>query len=278
VQADVNTLTVVLTHQDPDRVHETLDLLRLVTEENDVFVCHAGRREDFDRIEFGGKVYIDDPTLRGPARHLQSLSQVFEAVWRTRVKDDEGIDSVYVIEYDHLILDTGYEQRLRDLAVRTGADFLGKNCVDRTATNWQHYVRFRADERLLSHLRVRSVRDDPVKLFGCLGDGMWLVRSALEAYVEAAPHPPCYVEVYVPTLLHHLGFRVVDIDEHSDLYGDVRWDRPFASGEAIARLNDGAVFLHPVKDRQALRRLADALRLAQTGGFRPAAGTSRSAS
>ena len=28
-------------------------------------------------------------------------------------------------------------------------------------------------------------------------------------------HPPCYCETYVPTLLHHLGFRVVDIDAHS---------------------------------------------------------------
>lgn len=278
MQAGVSTLTAVLTHLDPDRVHETLDALRLVTEENHVFVCHAGRREDFDRIEFSGKVFVDDPTLRGPERHLQSLSQVFEAVWRTRVQGDEGIDSLYLIEYDHLILDPSYEQRLRDLAVRTGADFLGKTCVDRTATNWEHYVRFRRDARLLSHLRARSTRDDPGKLFGCLGDGMWLVRAALEAYVEAAPHPPCYVEVYVPTLLHHLGFRVVDIDQHSDLYRDVRWDRPFAPDEAIGRFKDGAVFLHPVKDRDALRRLAGAVRAAQTAGPRPAAGTGASAS
>ena len=160
-----------------------------------------------------------------------------------------------LIEYDHLILDPDFERRLAELAADTGADFLGKNCVDRTATNWEHYVRFRGDRRLLTHLRRISVRENRERLFGCLGDGMWLTREALRAYVHTGDHPPCYCETYVPTLLHHLGFRVVDIDAHSDLYRHVRWLPAFGPEEAVSRFQDGATFLHPVKDRDAVRIL-----------------------
>src|SRR5262249_43042300 len=137
MQANVGTLTAVLTHLDAQRVHETVDFLRLVTGGNDVVVCHAGGYEDFERVEFEDKIFVDDPTLRGPERHLQSVSQVFEALWHTRFERDERLNSLYLIEYDHLVLDAGYDRRLRDLADATGADFLGKNCVDRTATNWE---------------------------------------------------------------------------------------------------------------------------------------------
>ncbi len=56
------------------------------------------------------------------------------------------------------------------------------------------------------------MRKDLTRLYGCLGDGMWLSREALNAYVGVGEHPPCYNETYAPTLLHHLGFRVVDVD------------------------------------------------------------------
>lgn len=259
-------LTAVLTHLDAEQVHETIALLRLAVPESELVVCHAGEREDFERIQFESKIYIDDPHLRGPARHLQSWTQIFEAVWWTHFERDQTVDSLYLIEYDHVILDTCFEARLLDLAARTGADFLGKNCVDRTATNWEHYVRFRRDERLLGHLRSLSVRADPERLYGCLGDGMWISRSALMAYVQTAQHPPCYCETYVPTLVHHLGFNVVNVDEHDDLYRHVRWVPPFTPEEAVARFREGAIFLHPVKSGDAVRGLWTALQARDAAG------------
>jgi hypothetical protein len=101
------------------------------------------------------------------------------------------------------------------------------------------------------------VRDDPQRLYGTLGTGMWMSRAALESYVALRFHPPCYGELYVPTLLHHLGHRVVDIDAASDLYRAVRWE-PEAGIEEIEELTrSGAFFVHPVKDL-AVRRAAQA--------------------
>jgi hypothetical protein len=255
----VSTLTAVLIHLDAERVRESMDLLQTVSEEARFVVCYGGSLQEFEAIEGEDKIFVDDPTLRGPEQHLQSWTRAFEALWHGFFARDESLDSLYFIEYDHLILDSQFETRLRDLAAATGADIMGKNCVDRTATNGEHYVRSRRDQRLLDHLRRLSVRADPERIFGCLGDGMWLSRQALQAYVEIAEHPPCYCETYVPTLLHHLGFRVVDVDAHSDLYRHVRWIPPFGLEQVSELIDDGAVFVHPVKDPEVTRGVRDAL-------------------
>jgi hypothetical protein len=244
----MSTLNVVLTHLPAEQVRERMELLQLVAGEGRFVVCYGGERSEFERIDWKDKLFVDDPTLRGAEQHLQSWTRIFEAAWHGYFDDDPELDSLYLFEYDHLVLDAGFERRLRQLAAATGADFLGKNCVDRTATNWEHYVRFRRDERLLAHLRRLSVRENQERLFGCLGNGMWLSRRALESYVAVGEHPPCYCETYVPTLLHHLGLRVVDIDAHSDIYRHVRWVPPFSIAEVLELALAGAAFVHPVKD------------------------------
>lgn len=246
----MSTLTVVLTHLPAEQVDERMRLLGDVSPDARFAVCHAGVRSEFDRIAWDDRVFVDEPTLRGPAQHLQSLTQILETVWHEYFVADAGLDSLYLIEYDHLILDATFERRLRDLAFDTGADLLGKRCVDLRGTNVAHYVRFRRDRRLLAHLARLSVREDRERLFGCLGDGIWLARRALEAYVNVGRHPPCYCEVYVPTLVHHLGLRVVDVDAHSDLYRDVRWLPERSVAEVLELARAGAVFVHPAKDQR----------------------------
>jgi hypothetical protein len=255
----VNTLTAVLAHLDAELTDERMTLLGSVAPDSRFLLCYGGSRAEFDRLGFEPKAFIDDPSLRGPLQHLQSMTAIFELVWHQYLAAEPGLAAAYFIEYDHLIFSSGFEATLADLAARTEADLLGKNCVDRTGTNDEHYVRFRRDPKLEAHLRRLSVRDADLRLFGCLGDGMWLSRRALQAYVEVAEHPPCYCEIYVPTLLHHLGLRVVNVDAHSDIYRNVRWMPPFDAREVVQRVEAGSVFMHPVKDREAVRAAAEAL-------------------
>ncbi len=264
----MSMVTAVITHLDAERVHEGAALMRTVAPEARLVICYGGPPTEFARIEIEEKVFIDDPTLKSNGPHLQSMTQVFEAVWNAFFVDDEGADSLYVIEYDHLVLDGDFEARLLELAGTTNADLLGKKCIDCSASNHEHYIRFRRDPRLLEHLRRLSVREDPARIFSCLGDGIWLTRDALEAYVAVGPHPPCYLEVYVPTLLHHLGFHVVNVDAHSDVYRDVRWLPPIELDEVLERLERGAVFMHPVKDPRAVGAVMDVI--ANRAPVRPA--------
>lgn len=255
----MSTVTAVLTHLGADQVAAGTALLHAVAPDSRFVICYNGEREVFDRIDTDDKLLLDDPTLRSAGPYLQSLTQTFEKIWKAYFQHDDACDSLYVIEYDHLVLDGAFEARLRDLATRTNADLLGKRCFDCSATNHEHYIRFRRDVRLLDHLRRLSVRDDPTRIFACLGSGIWLSRRALEAYVTIGVHPPCYLEVYVPTLLHHLGYRVVNVDAHSDLYHEVRWLPPIDVSGVLERLDQGVAFMHPVKDQRAVGAVMDAL-------------------
>ncbi|MBA2475347.1 MAG: hypothetical protein H0V40_05260 [Actinobacteria bacterium] len=248
----MTTLNVVLTHLPPAAVNEGLSFLDEVAPQARFAVCHVGDEDALAGVAREEKVFVDEPSFNGLPYTYQSLNAILDGVHDRLVRPDPGIDAVYLLEYDHLVLRPDFEERLSAVAAATGADFMGKTCGERTATNWFHYVRFRRDERLLEHLRSVSVRADPTRMYGCLGNGFWLSRTALEAFVAVEDHPPCYGELYVPTLLHHLGFELVDIDTHSDLYRHVRWYRPFAVEEVVRLKRDGAVFVHPFKDTKAI--------------------------
>lgn len=243
----MTTLTAVLDHRPAEQADAGMALLREVDPDARVVLCHAGREEDFARLREPEAVYLDDPSLRGPPRGFQSYHQLFERLLAGHVAPDPSITALYVIEYDHLVLRGAHAEPLEALAERTRAAFMGKNAIDRTGVNWWHAARFRRDEALLAHLRRLSVREDPTRLFGCLGDGFWLSREALEAYVAVGRHPPAYGELYVPTLLHHLGFRVVDVDAHSELYRHVRWGPDHDVQQVLDLAAAGVTFVHPVK-------------------------------
>ena len=199
------------------------------------------------------KVFVDDPTLRGAPRTYQSYHVTLDELYRAFVRDDPAIDAVYLFEWDHVVLRGDFEAPLAALAERHGAGFMGKSCVERTGTNWHHYTRFRRDPALLAHLREHSVREDPTRMYGTLGNGFWISRDALAAYVAVEQRPPAYGELYVPTLIHHLGFRVVDID--GDLYRHVRYEPELSEADVLAIKRAGGWFGHPFKAQGAFDRI-----------------------
>lgn len=250
-------LNVLVTHLAPAAVEQQLRYLRAVCPSSRFVVCYGGREPDFAALSAPERVFLTDPTLRGPPRTLQSYNAMLQAIWDTWVRDDAGVDVIYVFEYDHLILRDDFEAALLAVMARTRADFMGKNCSERTATNWEHYTRFRRDRRLRAFLADISVREDPTRLFGCLGDGFVLKRDPLAAFAMTHEHPPCYGELYLPTLLHHLGFRVVDIDHASPIYANVRYEPEYSLDDVLTAQRAGEHFVHPFKDTAALRVLQE---------------------
>jgi hypothetical protein len=249
----VSQLNVLLTHQDAARVDANVRYLQAVAPEARFVVAHGGRAEDCAGVAHAEKVFVDDETLRGPPRTHQSYHVTLGLVHDRFVRDDPSVSAVYVLEWDHVVLRADFEQPLRAWADRTGADFMGKTCVERTGTNWHHYTRHRRDPALLAHLREHSVREDPTRLFGTLGNGFWLSRAALEAYVAVRDRPVVYGELYVPTLLHHLGFRVADLP--GELYGAVRYEPEVSLAELLALKRAGGYFAHPFKTPDAFDRI-----------------------
>jgi hypothetical protein len=238
----MNQLNAVITHLPAEEAMEDLQLLRRIAPDSRFIACYNGTRSEFERLD--DAVLIERDEFAGDPRTFQSYHAVLEAL------AGQDFDSVLLLEYDQLVLDPGFERAMIEIAERTGAGFMGKDCVRRERTNWPHYARFRRDRDLFDHLRSISVREDPTAIYGTLGTGMWLSRPALDSYLSLEGHPRCYGELYVPTVLHHLGHEVVSIDAESDLYRHVRWDPDFELDEIRALQRAGAAFVHPVKSAE----------------------------
>jgi hypothetical protein len=248
----VAVLTAVLSHLDAASVHKQLAYLRALAPGSRFLVCHGGRREDFDAIGDPDAVFIEDPTLRAH-QWTNSYNTTFRTIWEARVRDDPEVEHVLLVEYDHLILRPDFEATFEQLAARTGAGLLAKNAGRRNDTNWFHHVRLRDDPGLQRYVEEISRRDDPTARYGMLGTGLFLSRDALAAFCALEDPPDHYLEVFIPTVLHHLGFDVVDVDAVADLYVDVRWVPPYTVEEAIAAKLAGRTFMHPFKATDALQ-------------------------
>jgi hypothetical protein len=255
-------LTAVLTHLDPQRAARQLAYLRALAPEARFVLCHGGSRTDFEQLAVEDALFIEDPSLRGPNKE-QSYNEVLTAVYQSCVRDDPAIELIYFIEYDQLILRADFEEELLALAQRSPAGLFAKHASPRMDTNWPHSVRYRNDERLMRFLAGISRREDRGQLWGCLGSGLLFLREALRDFSSVTDAPHAYLEMFIPTVVHHLGFEVANVDALGDLYADVRWQPSYGVEEAIAAKRAGRAFVHPFTEIDALDRVS------QTASTRP---------
>ena len=249
-------LNLLVTHLPAEQVDRNVAYLQAVAPGSRFAVCHGGRREDFDGVRHPEKLFIEDPSLRGPWMD-QSYNEVLVRAHDEWVAGDPSVDAVFLFEFDQVILRGDFEQAFTTLLDASGADFLGKNCADRDRSNWMHAVRARRDTGFTDFLRSFSVHGERrPRLYGALGGGFVMRRAALEAF-RGLDHPRgVYLEIYTATVLHHLGFRVEDIDRVSDIYDEVVHGPVKTLDEVIRAKREGHFFAHPFKD---IDRLDDVL-------------------
>ena len=251
-------LTAIVTHLGPEEAGRQLAYLRALSPGSRFALLHGGARPDFDALAEADKAFVDDPTLRGPNQH-QSYTRALRTAFEAFVERDPDVDLLHFVEYDQLVLRADFEEPLRALAAETGAGLLAKSASPRNDTNWPHHLRHRGDAALDAYFERISTRPDPGERWGCLGSGMLFTRDALAAF-HAATHdaPHAYLELFVPTAVHHLGFEVVDVDAVSDLYAGIRWRPEYDVDAAIAAKRAGRAFVHPFKRIDALDLVAAA--------------------
>jgi len=241
-------LTAILTHVDARGVEQQLAYLRGVAPGSHFVVCHAGERAELDKLAANGveAAFLDDPRLRTYGD--LSWNTVISTVHERWVAPRPEIEMLLLLEYDELILRGDFETALMELATRADAAFLGKAAGPRDDTNWPHNLRYRDNAAFNEFIARVSRREDSRTRFGCFGPGMVFRRDALDAVAAViGDAPPVMQELMVPTLVHHLGFRVVDVNEHGDLYAGIRWKPQLTVEEALEAKRAGRFFVHPFK-------------------------------
>jgi hypothetical protein len=238
-------LYLVLTHRPPEEVARHLGALGRALPGRRFAVLYGGTPEDFAALPVQAKAFVADPSLRGPARE-QSYVELLRVAWEAFVAPDDSVELVHLVEFDHAIASERYEHEVLRALDATGADFLGGICVDRSETNWWHAIAVLADDELRGFLRDLSGEADP-RLFGGIANAVTFRRRALEAFATLPRHLHRYCELYVPTVLHHLGFAIGDASAVSTVFDWVRWTPDYTAAE-LAALPEDAVAAHPVKD------------------------------
>ena len=246
-------LTAILTHVDARGVEQQLAYLREVAPESRFVVCHAGERAEFEKLSVDA-VFLDDPRLRTYGD--LSWNTVIASVHERWVAPRPEVETFLLLEYDQLILRGDFEEALADLATRTDAGLLGKGAGPRDDTNWPHHLRYRDNPAFNEFIARVSRREDSRRRFGSFGPGMVFRRDALDAVAAViGDAPPVMQELMLPTLVHHLGFRVVDVNEHGDLYAGIRWKPDITVEEALEAKRAGRFFVHPFKRMDRLASL-----------------------
>lgn len=238
------SINLILTHQGADQINRMLAWWRQYAPEADILLAITSRTTDLARIDHPHKITVDDPRLETSdhQRELQSYTAVF--VEATRWLQGQPFDYVHFAEYDQLPLRADFNARQLAQLESERADMLCFGLCRVDDTNQPHYLYHKSDARFHAFWESISVRADRRTVLSMFGSGSFWTRAAFEAASAQQEPFRMYLELWLPTVAHHLGYRV----------------RPFAGPEAtgfittapqpglldVARAR-GAWTVHPVK-------------------------------
>jgi hypothetical protein len=240
-----NVLNVLLAHQREDELARLLEYWRGIEATNPVLVAYGGSRADYERVTHMPKLFIDDPRLRtrDHQREYQSITAVLKAVRQWMRDSASDSEYIHLAEYDHLPLVPDLNERQVERISAERADILGFHLHRIDGTSHPHYLYHTADRRFHDWLRSVSVREDKAVTLSMLGTGSFWTREAFDAVAMCDESFPIYFELYLPTLAHHLGFRLRDMGEQNRFVVNLG-DR---GAEISSAVTAGAWSLHPVK-------------------------------
>lgn len=239
-----SVLNLLLTHQPADAVMRMVEWWGRSVPHASLLLACGGSRADFDAIPHEAKVFVADPRLRtrDHPRERQSYGGVFReaAAW---LQGRGDFTHVHFAEYDHLPLVPDLNQRQLALLAAERADVLGFHLRRVDATNCAHYLHHAADPAFFPFWEKITCRPEPRVVLSMIATGSFWTRAAFEA-VAATPEPhPMYVEIFPPTLAHHLGYRLRDYGPQTRFVHHL--------GDRVSEIEEarksGAWTLHPVK-------------------------------
>ncbi len=237
------TASIILTHQSPACVRVMCDYWQALIPGSMLLVAYGGSRADYERLDVRHKVFVDDERLRtvDHQREYQSYTGVFKQADEYLSRAD--YEHVYFTEFDHIPLRHDLLDLLQSEMVGQGADVLIRSLQRLDGTGHAHYLYHLGTKGFSEKLDAISLRDDSSVVLSGFGFGQLWTREAFSAVASINQDVPCYLEIWLPTVAHHLGFRVKGWDVFQEYHG-VDGDRVH---DLISAVEHGAWALHPVK-------------------------------
>ncbi len=236
------TALLLLTHQPAEAVNRMVERWKTLTSPDQVVVAYGGPPEEIERIE-GNRVLIQDPRLRTKdhPREKQSYTEVLRKA--CEALKGEAWEHLYLAEFDIEPVVPDLFARLKARSTVEDADLLGHRAWRIDDTLHPHYASHGHLTAWRNWVRSISCRKDSEVVLSCMGCGQWWRRAALEAVLEKGEPHPAYLEVHLPTVAHHLGFRVRGMGDQDAF---IRTE-PLGPRPRSRMIDQGAWAIHPVK-------------------------------
>jgi len=201
---------VVICHRPPRETEAVFKRWQTLEPAARVLIAYGGTKENFNRLSGSiNAVYISDATLRTTdhARERQQYAGVFRAAHQWLTETGSDVSHVHVVEFDVIPVIENPGQRLVETLEAEDADVIGYGLVDITNTIHPQNRHQISDETFLRFIRELSSRESSERVFSMLGCSSLWTRAAFAEIAELEA-PQIYLEVAIPTLAHHLGYRV----------------------------------------------------------------------
>lgn len=209
----------------------------------DLLIVHGGNSEDFSAIDCTNKVFVEDARLRtrDHQREKQSYSSVTRAIsaWMAPF----SYEFVYFVEFDQIPIVPDFADNILAWIDQESADVVAHHLSRIDATNSAHYLFHASDPRFHQFFEEMSCRADKRVVLSMFGTGALWRRLAFDATASMDEPIPVYLELWMPTVVHHLGYRIRPWPRTQDRF--VHYRKMTSSLEAAKAA--GAWTVHPVK-------------------------------
>lgn len=237
-------LWAILVHQQPGTIQDLLSYWKALGYPLErMLLVHAGNEEDFKALDVPNKVFVPDKEIRTIHHPLERQS--YHGVFREVSAWMRGRDfsAVALVEYDHLPLVPDWGEKLCGVMELEQADVLCHHLTRVDDTNASHYLYHLQDPRFRELWKGVSVREEKGVFLDAVMTGSLWKRAAFEAVAVRREPFPVYLELYLPSLAHHLGYRVRRCSGQDAFVQVIPMEEPFSK----SWVGRGAWSLHQVK-------------------------------
>jgi hypothetical protein len=212
--------------------------------DQEFIIAYGGPVADWQE-EIPELVHVDDPALRtrDHPRERQSYLGVMKAVMPLLVSTHAT--HVHFAEFDEIPMVPDLNRRLLDLMEREKCDVLGHRLSRIDDTTHPHAMDHLRNPLFGDFWRSVSCRKNAEVVLSMLGCGSFWTKECFFSVANLAPPLRIYLEIFLPTAAHHLGYRVRPIRGQDDFMAPevLKHDTEFDRYRDL-----GAWRVHPVKE------------------------------
>jgi len=247
-------LNLILSHQPRAELERLLAWWSSYAPVEDLLLAYGGMEEEFKKLPNVSRVFVADPRLR--AGDMPREKHSYGGVWRAAAqwlaeRRGESFTHVHFAEFDHLPVVSDLAAKLLERAEQEQADVLAHGLYRVDGTSNVHYLYHLSNPAFMKFWRRISVRSDKETVFKMLCTGSFWTCKAFMDTAAQEEEVLAYLEIYLPTLAHHLGFRVRDFRDQSQCVFAL--PRHWLSVESARQM--GCWTVHPMKTIPLLVRV-----------------------